>query len=99
MSQNDRAYSEKRDFIRMRLDAPVTLRHNGAELAGVCVDLSSTGMQVEADSTLPMGAQVRVSIRSSHSELSGLDATTEVVRVQDLGGGRQSLGLSILSMC
>lgn len=98
MSQNDRAYSEKRDFIRMRLEAPVTLHHAGGETSALCLDLSSTGMQIEANVTLNMGDKVRVHIPSDHSELAGLNAEAEVVRIGDLGNGKQSLGLAILSM-
>lgn len=98
MSQNDRAYSEKRDFIRMRLEAQVTLHHAGGETTGLCLDLSSTGMQVEAATSLSMGDKVRVHIPSEHNELAGLDAETEVVRVGETEDGRQSLGLAILSM-
>lgn len=98
MSQNDRAYSEKRDFIRMRLEAPVTLHHVGGETPALCLDLSSTGMQIEANVSLSMGDKVRVHIPSDHSELAGLDAQAEVVRIAALDDGRQSLGLAILSM-
>ncbi|MGQ7958074.1 PilZ domain-containing protein [Pseudomonas sp. SP16.1] len=98
MSQSDRAYSEKRDYIRMRLDAPVILHHAGREIPAMCLDLSSTGMQLEAEATLRTGDKVTVHIPSEHSELAGLDAQAEVVRVSDLGDGRQSLGLAILSM-
>jgi len=98
MSQNDRAYSEKRDFIRMRLEAPVTLHHAGGETPALCLDLSSTGMQIEANVSLSMGDKVRVHIPSDHSELAGLDAQAEVVRIAALDDGRQSLGLAILSM-
>ena len=42
--------------------------------------------------------ELRVQIASDHDKLSGLNAETEVVRVIDLGDGRQSLGLTILSM-
>ncbi|MES2820858.1 MAG: PilZ domain-containing protein [Pseudomonadota bacterium] len=98
MSQNDRDYSEKRDYIRMRLEAPVTLHHGGRELAALCLDLSSTGMQLEVESNLSLGDKVRVHIASDHNALKGLDAEAEVVRVSDLGDGRQSLGLAIVSM-
>ena len=98
MSQNDRAYSEKRDFILMRLEAPVTLHHAGKEFQAQCLDLSSTGMQVEADCQVAMGDRVRVHIPSDHSELKGLDAQAEVVRVTPLDDGRTSIGLAILSM-
>ncbi|MDD0841211.1 PilZ domain-containing protein [Pseudomonas sp. Gutcm_11s] len=98
MSQNDRAYSEKRDFIRMRLETPVTLHHAGKEIQAQCLDLSSTGMHVEANCQLAMGDQVKVHIPSDHSELKGLEAQTEVVRVTPLDNGRTSIGLAILSM-
>lgn len=98
MSQSDRAYSEKRDYIRMRLEAPVTLHHAGREIPALCLDLSSTGMQLEAECVLKLGEKVKVHIASDHNELSGLNAQAEVVRVIDLEGGRQSLGLAIISM-
>ncbi|MGH8352223.1 MAG: PilZ domain-containing protein [Pseudomonas sp.] len=98
MSQSDRAFSEKRDYIRMRLEAPVTLHHAGREIPALCLDLSSTGMQVEAECALSMGEKVKIHIASDHNELKGLDAEGEVVRISDLGEGRQSLGLAILSM-
>lgn len=98
MTQNHRNYSEKRDFIRMHVNAPVTLFKDGLSFAGTCLDLSSTGMQVEAATSLQLGCRVRVAIPSEHDELSGLDAEAEVVRVESLADGRQSLGLAILSM-
>ena len=48
MSGNERDYAEKRDFIRMRVDAEVSLIHAGQVIAATCVDLSSSGMQVQA---------------------------------------------------
>lgn len=98
MSQIDRAYSEKRDYIRMRMEAKMTLFHDGREIPALCLDLSSTGMQAEANCSLQMGEKIHVEITSDHEKLPGLKAETEVVRVIDLGGGRQSLGLTILSM-
>jgi hypothetical protein len=98
MSQRDRDYSEKRDFIRMQIETTVALEHGDSKLSGVCIDLSSTRMQLPASTNLHMGDKVRVLIPSEHSELKGLDAQTEVVRISQLDDGRQSLGLAILSM-
>ncbi|MBA1274724.1 PilZ domain-containing protein [Stutzerimonas azotifigens] len=98
MSQGERDYSEKRDFIRMRIETTVVLLQEDQRIEALCLDLSSTGMQLEAPSSLKMGDKVRVLIPSEHSELKGLDAQTEVVRVQALDDGRQSLGLAILAM-
>lgn len=55
-------------------------------------------MQILARTNLSMGDKLRVLIPSEHSELKGLDAQTEVVRISQLDDGRQSLGLAILSM-
>ncbi|MBB6342865.1 hypothetical protein HNP49_003053 [Pseudomonas fluvialis] len=98
MSLSDRAYSEKRDFIRMRVETSVVVHHDGQQTPATCLDLSSTGMQVEIQAQLAHGARVTVHIPSDHNELRGLDAEAEVVRVSDLGDGRQMLGLAILSM-
>jgi hypothetical protein len=76
----------------------VTLHHNGLEVPALCLDLSSTGMQLEAQSSVQMGDKVRIHIASDHNELRGLDAQAEVVRVSALEGGRQAIGLAILSM-
>jgi c-di-GMP-binding flagellar brake protein YcgR len=98
MSQSNHDYSEKRDYIRMRLEAPVTLHHAGKEIPALCLDLSSTGMQLEVESALKMGDKIKVHIASDHNQLKGLVAEAEVVRVSDLDNGRQTLGLAILSM-
>lgn len=98
MSQNDHAYSEKRDFIRMRLDVAVMVLHDGLEIRAKCLNLSSTGMQLEAASQLAIGDHVKVRIPSEHAELRGLDADAEVVRVTMQASGLQSVGLAILSM-
>jgi hypothetical protein len=98
MSQIDRDYSEKRDFIRMTVDAKVTLKIAGQAVPAVCRDLSSTGMQLEATVALKAGDKLSVHLPSEHATLRDLNADVEVVRVEDLGDGRQVLGLSILKM-
>ena len=81
MSQTDRDYSEKRDFIRMRVDADVSLIHEGDEVQAVCIDLSSSGMQVEAPQLFKVGDRLSVRIDSDHTALKGLEADTDVVWV------------------
>ncbi|WDH55271.1 PilZ domain-containing protein [Pseudomonas chlororaphis] len=98
MSPNDRDYSEKRDYIRMRVDAEVTLIHQGQVIAAVCIDLSSSGMQVQAPRSFKVGDQLSVRIDSEHATLRGLEADTEVVWVTELEGNGQKLGLTILKM-
>ena len=98
MSLDDRAYSEKRDFIRMRVEAEVILEHEGKQYPAKCLDLSSTGMQVEVDAPLQLADRLQVRIPSEHSQLRGLDADVEGVRCSRLDDGRLSLGLTILAM-
>ncbi|HEX4548367.1 PilZ domain-containing protein [Pseudomonas sp.] len=98
MSQTGRDYSEKRDFIRMRVDADVVLIHEGDEISAVCIDLSSSGMQVQAPRQFAVGDRLSVRIDSDHAALSGLQADTEVVWVKAQDGDSQKLGLTILKM-
>ncbi|MEW7859886.1 PilZ domain-containing protein [Pseudomonas chlororaphis] len=98
MSPNDRDYSEKRDYIRMRVDAEVTLIHQGQVIAAVCIDLSSSGMQVQTPRSFKVGDQLSVRIDSEHAALRGLEADTKVVWVTELEGNGQKLGLTILKM-
>ncbi|WP_339438685.1 MULTISPECIES: PilZ domain-containing protein [unclassified Pseudomonas] len=97
MSEHERDYAEKRDFIRMRVDADVSLIYAGQEIAGVCVDLSSSGMQVKATREFNVGDLLTVRIDSEHAALKGLEADTEVVWAKAKGED-QHLGLKILKM-
>ncbi|VVP88010.1 hypothetical protein PS918_02942 [Pseudomonas fluorescens] len=98
MSQTRRDYSEKRDFIRMRVDADVSLIHEGDEVPAVCIDLSSSGMQVQAPRLFKVGDRLNVRIESDHAALKGLEADTEVVWVKEQHDGAQKLGLTIMKM-
>ncbi|MCS3467432.1 Tfp pilus assembly protein PilZ [Pseudomonas sp. JUb42] len=98
MSSNDRNYEEKRDYIRMRVDADINLLYAGQIIPAVCIDLSSSGMQVQAPKAFKVGDKVSVRIDSDHPALRGLEADTEVVWLTDDGAGAQKLGLNILAM-
>lgn len=98
MGQPYAGYSEKRDFIRMRVDAQVNLLHAGQVIAAVCLDLSASGMQVQAPRTFSVGDELEVRIDSEHSALCGLEAKAQVVWIADQAEGQQKVGLRILSM-
>lgn len=98
MSQHPVDYSEKRDFIRMRIDAEVQLLQADQVISAVCIDLSSTGMQVQAPQRFQVGDRLEVRIDSDHTALAGLHASTEVVWIADQPGGQQKFGLRILAM-
>lgn len=98
MSSNDRHYEEKRDYIRMRVDADISLLYAGQIIPAVCIDLSSSGMQVEAPKAFRVGDRLSVRIDSDHPALKGLEAETEVVWLADKSAEAQKIGLNILSM-
>lgn len=93
-------YSEKRDFMRMRVETPVTFMLNGKSYEAICIDLASTGMQIEVKNSAEfnLGDKLYVSIASGHSKLRGLEAETHVQWVKAWGNGRISLGLEVLTM-
>ena len=98
MSRIDQGYAEKRDFIRMRVEADISIIHAGQVISAVCLDLSSSGMQVQAPQAFQVGDKLSVRIDSDHPALAGLEADTEVVWIADQDGGGQKLGLSIIKM-
>lgn len=98
MSTYERDYSEKRDFIRMQVEAQAQLTAQGQTVVATCKDLSSTGLQLEAPTQLRLGDKVSVCIPSEHEQLAPLNIEAEVVRAVSLEDGRQSLGLTVLSM-
>lgn len=98
MSRIDQNYAEKRDFIRMRVEADISIIHAGQVISAVCLDLSSSGMQVQAPRAFQVGDKLSVRIDSDHPALTGLEADTEVVWIADQDDGGQKLGLSIIKM-
>lgn len=98
MPQTPTSHSEKRDFIRMRIDTEVSLLHAGQVIAAVCLDLSNGGMQVQAPQRFQVGERLEVRIDSDHPALKGLHASTEVVWIADQPSGQQKFGLRILAM-
>lgn len=98
MSERLRDYDEKRDFIRMNLNSEAVLRFNDQTVSAVCIDLSSTGMQVRAASRLAEGQQAEVEIDSQHNSLSGLKAVVTVVRCEPSDNNEYILGMHIDKM-
>ncbi|MBB3168978.1 PilZ domain-containing protein [Simiduia aestuariiviva] len=96
MSLANRAYSEKRNFIRMRIDTPVEITLDEDQtLNGLCCDLSGGGMAVEVDRALPVGTQLTISLSSSHGHNPMLRAKAHVARVLSGPNERCQLGLEI----
>ena len=92
---SERNYTEKRNFIRMKVDTPVdlTLQGEGSRtLKAICKDLSGTGMLVEIDETLEIGTPLVVSITSGKNPF---EADAEVSRSRTSANGKFIIGLKI----
>ncbi len=100
MGINDKTYSEKRDFIRMKISAPLNakLSVNTDVIEGLCRDLSGGGMQVEAKQTVAMGTELEVEVSSDHGHNPTLKAKAKVVRVATNEAGDHVLGLEIIKI-
>lgn len=93
--------SEKRDFLRMRVDNPaeVVIRGEGKRLKGICRDLSGSGMLVEvgrsAGAALQPGLELEVTLASPYGDAPMLKARTRVARITRNRLGRFVLGLEM----
>ena len=84
MTLADRTINEKRDFIRIRVNTPVSFTITGKteRYEGHCRDLSGAGMLLETEKKLVSGNQLTIVIPSERPEFSHLNAKVEVVRVE-----------------
>ena len=100
MGINDKPYSEKRDFIRMKIGAPLNAKLAAAEevIEGLCLDLSGGGLQVETKQHLPVGTEGEVEVSSDHGHSPTLKATVKVVRSTANDAGNYVLGLEIINI-
>ena len=100
MSTLDKNYQEKRDFMRMKIDAPlpVTLDYQDQILTGMCRELSGGGMQVTLEQPLPEGAELELKLASPHGHNPELHARARVVRVSAGEEGDQLIGLELLAL-
>ena len=92
-----RNHSEKRDFIRMKVDTQIELRLTDSEkvLHGICRDLSGTGMAVEVNEEFAEGTQLLACLSSNNSKFPPFEAKVQVIRSSPLANGRFLLGMEI----
>lgn len=93
----NREYSEKRNFIRMKIDTPaeITLIDQQLSCRGVCHDLSGGGMLLTIDQEVELDTELMVTVSTNHGHQPMLTARCAVARVEP--GPRDSylLGLEI----
>jgi len=95
MALEHRAYDEKRSFIRMKINTPVQVQLGGEHFTARCKDLSGSGMLLQSDRELALGAQVEVHIDQEGENRLPFNASAQVVRVDAVNPSGYILGLSI----
>lgn len=105
MSFSDRAYSEKRDFIRMTISAPLSAKLSaeqgviaGQSIEGECRNLSGGGMLVIVKKNLPIDTELHAEVSSDHGHNPTLKARVRVARNIALDNDQYELGLEILEV-
>ena len=76
-------YNEKRDFIRMKVDTPITitLTDTHQTLTGTCIDLSGSGLLVALNTSLAVNQKAKAVVTSHHGHSPTLQADVVVSRV------------------
>lgn len=99
MSTADKDYGEKRDFIRMTLNAEALVHlKDQSPLTAQCTDLSATGISLVTAQPLAKGTEVGVTIESPNEQFRSLDAQARVLRCEARDDQSYQLGLEILSL-
>ncbi|MCR8923552.1 PilZ domain-containing protein [Dasania sp. GY-MA-18] len=95
MTASNRSYDEKRDFIRMQVNSPISISHEGSQYEGVCVDLSGTGLRISCAEPLAMGAECEVAIAPTAHGQHSFNALATVTRVEQDADQQYLIGFSI----
>lgn len=93
-----RDYSEKRDFHRMQVDADIELiDREGNTFAGVCRDLSASGMQIKVAQQIAPGSELSTTLHPTSDKFPPLATLCEVLRCEPEGDGFM-LGVNIVAV-
>lgn len=92
-------YAEKRDFIRMQINAGIelTILSTGETVAALCKDLSGMGMLLELKQPLEVGTEVQTALPSNARNFPTFKTTARVVRYEHIEGGYLA-GLQIVNI-
>lgn len=80
----NREYSEKRSFIRMKVNTPIQVSLDGGTrvIEGICQDLSGGGLLLTIDEELAIDTELKVSVNSPVGHAPMLEARCTVARVK-----------------
>ena len=90
MPSTDNDYSEKRNFIRMFVNAKVKITEptTGNVFEGIGKNLSGDGAMFTSNEKFKVNQILSVDISSEQSQLASLSASFEVIRVEEIDGGQ-----------
>lgn len=90
-------YSEKRDFMRMAVECPMTFSIQGesAVYSATARDLSASGLLILCQHEVDEGSLLVVSVKPEQSIVPPLQALCEVMRVSSSAPGQYELGVKI----
>jgi hypothetical protein len=87
MTSSDRQYSEKRNYIRMYVNAELTFSFENAteKYPGHTLDLSGSGLRFETLQEVQESSKLSLALQSINGAVPPLNGTVEVNRVQKEG--------------
>jgi hypothetical protein len=95
MAISDKNYSEKRNFIRMRVNTEIALDAPEGQVIGLCKDISGSGMLIELDREIPIGTVLMAHINQKSENQVPFRATGEVTRILHGENGKLLIGLIV----
>jgi len=97
MTLGDQDYSEKREFIRMFINAPVDYAITGSDdwKSGIGKDLSGGGLSFMTQDSLSEGDKVDVKLRPMSPVTPPLEAKVTVIRVDADEDGNNTISTKI----
>ncbi len=100
MNSTIRDYSEKRDFIRMKLDTNIRLSFEESDqtMNAICRDLSGTGMLIETEDPLVEGSEFHTSLPSTNEAFPSFETRVKVIRCTPIENEKFLIGTEILDM-
>ncbi len=89
MASTDNDYNEKRNFIRMFVNAKVKITDpsTGNSFDGIGKNLSGDGAMFSTNEKFTVNQKLTVDISSEQSKVAALRAEFEVIRIEELADG------------
>jgi len=85
---NSRQYIEKRDFMRMALNCPVSYQSSNLgqrKKTGTCVNLSANGISFLCEDLIALGDELDISVHPQLAISPPFNAKMKVIRVEKQG--------------